>query len=204
MNPGPIPSQDAPSPASHSQAPSERAERATAEAHERAQHFGVSAMILGATLVFLAFLVRAERREMQSLLSASSQCEIESVAVALPNAGSTIPPARANVISTIPAAPPSTSSTIPAGPPSASSPTDGSMCAPAIAAEQGASGYGRSLLAAEAAAALAALTLVARRRGFWIAAVVAVLVCMAAATATFAGTRAEAHRILDGSKPHEG
>lgn len=78
------------------------------------------------------------------------------------------------------------------------------MCAPAIAAERCASGYGHSLLAAEAAAALAALILVARRRGLWIAAVVAVLACMAAATATFAGTRAEAHRILDGAKPQEG
>ena len=144
--------------------------RATVPAQERTQHFGVSAMILGVALVFLGFLVRAERREMQLLLSANAPCEMELFVAAPSNA---------------------------ADPPSAA---DASMCAPMMAIERGATGDGHSLLAAEMAAAFAALTLVARRRRLWIAAVFGVLVFMSAGTATFAGTRAETHRLLAASK----
>ena len=173
MDSGPTRPHNHPSPTARARVFAEPEERATVPAHERAQHFGVSAMILGVALVFLGFLVRAERREMQLLLSANASCEMKLLVVAPSNA---------------------------AGPPSASSATDVSMCAPTMAVERAATGYEHSLLAAEAAAALAALTLVARRRRLWIAAVFGVLVCMSAATATFAQTRVDVHRLLDGSK----
>jgi hypothetical protein len=166
MDSGPTPSHSPASPMARAGVFAESEEGARVKAHARAQHFGVSAMILGVALVFLGFLVRAERREVQLLLSANAPCELELLVAASSNA---------------------------ADPPSA---TDASMCAPTMAIERGATGYGHSLLAAETAAALAALTLVARRRRLWIAAVFGVLVCMSAATATFAGTRAETHRVL--------
>jgi hypothetical protein len=180
MDSGPTRPHNHPSPTAQAHVFAEFEERATVTAHERAQHFGVSAMILGVALVFLGFLVRAERREMQLLLSASSRCEMELLVMAPSNAGSTAP----------------------AGPPNASSATDASMCAPTAAIERGATGYGHSLLAAAGAAALAALTLVARRRWLWIAAALGVLVCMSAATATFAGTRAETHRLVVASRSY--